>query len=223
MQRTASLSSYRPLNQLRPGSFSLGVPPPQSSFAQISRGHLSTAAYLPRVSSLIAASPERVHISRRMPGLRYVPSSGFRSLSTVSSALRLRGLVPSRSHVQGCRRSGASLPAQPAASSAARAPVPLSSRALTGPCPAVRFRAPPAAGCHTRGCLDFEAFLRAGQRCVRFGVSLPAARSPLRFSSPPGRQPPPWFWFPKTSHSRRYLPEAFIPRLDRPQRVSAAG
>jgi len=191
MQRTASLSSYRPLNQLRPGSFSLGVPPPQSSFAQISRGHLSMAAYLPRVSSLIAASPERVHISRRMPGLRYVPSSGFRSLSTVSSALRLCELVPSRSHVQGCRRSGASLPAQPTASSAVRAPVPLSSRALTGPCPAVRFRVPPAAGCHTRGCLDFEAFLRARQRCVRFGVSLPVARSPLRFSSPPGRQPPP--------------------------------
>jgi hypothetical protein len=223
MQRTASLSSYRPLNQLRPGSFSLGVPPPQSSFAQISRGHLSMAAYLPRVSSLIAASPERVHISRRMPGLRFVPSSGFRSLSTVSSALRLRGLIPSRSHVQGCRRSGASLPAQPTTSSVVCAPVPLSSRALTGHCPAARFRAPPAAGCHTRGCLDFEAFLRARQRCVRFGVSLPAARSPLRFSSPPGRQPPPWFWFPKTSRSRRCLPEAFIPRLDRPQRVSAAG
>ena len=112
MRRAATLSSYRPLNQLRPGSFSLGVPPPQSSFAQISRGHLSMAAYLPRVSSLIAASLERVHFSRRMPGLRYIPSSGFHSLSTVSSALRLHGLVPSRSHVQGCRRSGASLPAQ---------------------------------------------------------------------------------------------------------------
>jgi hypothetical protein len=146
-----------------------------------------------------------------MPCPRFVPSSGFRSLSTVSSALRLRRLVSSRSHVQGCRRSGASLPAQPAVSSTARASLPLSSRALTGPCPAARFRAPPATGCHARGCLDFEALLHAKQRCVRFGVSLPAARSPLRFSSPPGRQPPPWLQFPRTSRSRRCSPRLSFP------------
>jgi hypothetical protein len=78
------LSSYRPLNQLRPGSSFRGVPPPQSSFAQISRRHVSVPAHLPRVSSLIAASPERVHIVAKvaMPSLRSVlrfsqPLDGF--------------------------------------------------------------------------------------------------------------------------------------------------
>jgi hypothetical protein len=50
---------------------------------------------------------------RRVPSLRFVPSSGFLNLSTVCSAPCVCELVSSRSHVQGCRRSGASLPAQP--------------------------------------------------------------------------------------------------------------
>jgi hypothetical protein len=47
------------------------------------------------------------------PALRYVPSSGFRSLSTVCSAIRLGRRVPSCRHVQGSfHRSGVSLPPQ---------------------------------------------------------------------------------------------------------------
>jgi hypothetical protein len=114
MQRTASLSSYRPLNQLRPGSFSLGDLPPQSSFAQISRGHLSTAAYLPRVSSLIAASLERVHIREGCQAFatfrpqafaasrRFPPPSGFAGLfhpAATSRVVAVQGLLSPRSRL----------------------------------------------------------------------------------------------------------------------------
>lgn len=167
--------------------------------------------YLPRVPSLIAASPERVHSLRRMPCPRFVPSSGFRNLSTVSSALRLRRLVSSRSHVQGCRRSGASLPAQRCwlnASPFPRAVVIQSPhRSLPGNSLSrlARRRMPRS------GCLDFEALLRARQRCVRFGVSLPAARSPLRFFLLQVVNHRLGFGLPKTSRSRRCLPGLLIP------------
>jgi hypothetical protein len=111
----------------------------------------------------------RPHFSRRLPSPRYVPSSGFRNLSTVSSALRLYRLVSSRSHVQGSSRSGASLPAQP--SSLIESPCPL---VVVVPSPRrqaqrPRFRGPPATGCQARGRLDFEALIHARSRCVRFG------------------------------------------------------
>ena len=129
-----------------------------------SRHHWSASTSREGCQAFATFRPQAFTASRRFP-----PPSGFTGLfhpAATSRVVAVQGLLSPRSK---------------AASSAAHAPVPLSSRALTGPCPAVRFRVPPAAGCHTRGCLDFEAFLRARQRCVRFGVSLPAARSPLRF------------------------------------------
>jgi hypothetical protein len=159
---SASLSSYRPLNQLRPGSSFLDVPPPQSSFAQISRSHLSMPAYLPRVSSLIAASPERVHFregshafatfrpqvfatSRRFP-----PPSGFTGFfhpAATSRVVAVQGLLSPRSG---------------AGSSPARSPLPLPPRALTGHCLGeCRFRVFAGHRMPRSGCPDFEAFLRA--------------------------------------------------------------
>jgi hypothetical protein len=62
----ASLSSYRPLNQLRPGSSFRGVPPPQSSFAQISRS-----------SSFDTSKPTQGLVPHRdITGRRLLPARG---------------------------------------------------------------------------------------------------------------------------------------------------
>jgi hypothetical protein len=124
---------------------------------------------------------ESVHILRRLPSLRSVPSSGFRSLSTVYSALRLRGLISSRSHVQGCRRSGASLPAQRLALIEPPFPLavvfPVAHRSALRSALAFRLRsgATPVEASASRLCSA------RGRVAVGSGISLPAARSPLRF------------------------------------------
>jgi hypothetical protein len=176
------LSSYRPLNQLRPGSSFSGVPPPQSSFAQTSRLHLSMQAHLPRVSSLIAASPERVHLHEGSHAFALFRPQVFSTSRRFPPPSGFAGLFHPASHVQGCRRSGASLPAQPCSL--------IESRFLL----AVVVQSPhrllldgslsrPACRRMPRSERpDFEAFLRARQRCVRIGVQPTAARSPPRFS-----------------------------------------
>jgi len=55
----------------------------------------------------------RSPLAREIPLSRYVPSSGFLNPSTDCSTARLRGLVASRCHVQGSRRSGVSPALQP--------------------------------------------------------------------------------------------------------------
>jgi hypothetical protein len=177
---------------------------------------------------------ERVHFSRRLPSLRSVPSSGFRNLSTVFSALRLRGLLSSRSHVQGCRRSGASLPAQPC--SLIRNPFPLAvvlPAARRSFCRLSAFASHrPDRVPHPRS-LGFEALLHARPRCLRFGYS--PRRSPLPSSvfSPPGPRPPPRPQFPQSHPLSTIPPETlrlgvfYAPLrsapFGRPQRFSAAG
>jgi hypothetical protein len=101
-------------------------------------------------------------------------------------------------------------PRSRALSSRAASSLPLSSRALTGLLLDRSHTRPACRRMPRSEHLDFEAFLRARQRCVRFGISLPAARSPLRFSSPPGRKPPPWFRLPKTPRSRRSSSSAYF-------------
>jgi len=98
---SASFRSDRPLVRIDPGSFSRAEVPPQSSFVSSPATRLSSRCMPTRVSALFAASPERVHILRELPTSRFVPSSGFRSLSTVYSASWLDGFVSTRSHVQG--------------------------------------------------------------------------------------------------------------------------
>jgi hypothetical protein len=97
--------------------------------------------------------------SRAFTALRRVaPPSGFASLfrpAATSRVVAVQGLL------SPCSRSS---------SSEVRSPLSFSSRSLTG-CPAA-----------SRGRLDFEALIHTRPRSLRFGVSLPASRSPLRFS-----------------------------------------
>ena len=95
-------------------------------------------------------------LSRRIPSLRYVPSSGFLNLSTVSSATRLCGLVSSHSHVQGFR---SGVYSRSAAAPTRRRPCPLVliGVSLTG-CPAATTRRP-----------DFEALIRGAIRTSLVG------------------------------------------------------
>jgi hypothetical protein len=88
-------------------SLLLRVPSLKSPAHRLSTTSSPTQGLFPH-RGIVGARPQL----RRLPSPRYVPSSGFLNLSTVFSALRLCELIPSRSHVQGCRRSGASLPAQ---------------------------------------------------------------------------------------------------------------
>lgn len=150
-----------PVTESVPGSSSRGAPPPQSSFAAGSRSApFEAKLYLPGVFALFAASRVRVHEHLRgFPGPRYVPPTGFLSLTTVSSAHRLDGLIPSRHHVQGsCPFRGFSPSAAPPSSSEGACP------------PAVQPRSAhrPKSVAMLFG-LDFEAFLRARQRFIRFG------------------------------------------------------
>ena len=140
-------------------------------------------------------------LSRRMPSLRFVPSSGFLNLSTVSSAHRLCRLVSSRSHVQGSTRSGASLSAQPCSLAKAVAPVLLCLEAVLSPL----LQSP-----QLRGFDPCGAALPIGP-----GSAVPSL-APLFGFSPPGLQPPLVLRLPRAIRSRRFL-------IGRPQRISAAG
>jgi hypothetical protein len=103
-------------------------------------------------------------LARGLPSPRFVPSSGFRNLSTVSSADKLCELVPSRSRVQGLAVQGLLSPRSRALSSRACCPLAVVPRAFTRESSASR----PSS---TRGRVVDGA-----------GFSRPTARSPLRFS-----------------------------------------
>ena len=163
------LSSYRPLNQLRPGSSFRGVPPPQSSFAHIARPSSfdvgsPTQGLVPHRGITRSASTSREGCQALAPfrpqvfatSRRFPPPSGFASLfhpAATSRVVAVQGLLSPRSR---------------APSSRPRSPLPLSSRKLTDP-PAVRSRVPPADRVPHPRSLGFEALLRARSRCLRFG------------------------------------------------------
>jgi hypothetical protein len=206
MQKLGFLSSYRPLNQLRPGSSFRGVPPPQSSFAHIARPSpfdvgSPTQGLFPHRGITRSASTSREGCQASAPfrpqvfatSRRFAPPSGFAGLfhpAATSRVVAVQGLLSPRSRDPSSR---------------SRSPLPLSSRALTGP-PGSSLSRPtgnPASTpeeastsrlCSTRGRVAYGS-----------GISLPAARSPLRFFSPPGRQPPPRLQFPQ-SHPLATIP-----------------
>lgn len=174
-----------PRTRTRPGSSSLGSSPLQSSFV------------LAPARTPFETRPEPVTARIRLPGFR--PSSRHDSNASTTRGLpgprsrsvlrrsqppdgflraRARGLISSRSRVQGSSRSGGSLPAQPLPPRRReRAPVPLAPQAL-----ADRFRRP-----HPTG-LDSEALIHARQRSCGSAVKpdrrpLPSSGSlPSRFS-----------------------------------------
>jgi len=139
-KRVHSLVSASPLR-------SVFACPPDPSFQR----SLSCQGFVP-----LRGVTEGVHLARELSDSHYVPSSGFLGLSTVCATFRRRGLVASRSHVQGFPSRGFS---RPTAELTRRQPVP--------PC---RFRrcARRLAGCHAstvrlRGLAPWtDAFRRVG-------------------------------------------------------------
>lgn len=89
---------------------------------------------------------------------------------------RLHGLVPSRNHVQGSSRTGASPSVQRPSLVGKNCPHAVVRSALTAPERATA----------TLGILDFEAFFHTKMRCSGSAINLPFARSPLRVPPPPG-------------------------------------
>jgi hypothetical protein len=130
---------------------------------------------MPRFFALIATSRARSHFSRRLPHLRYVPSSGFRCRSTFFSAHALAGLFHPAATFRVPARSGVFSPRV--------ATLPLRKELPPRRCPASAHRLSPAA---TNSVLDLEAFIHAKPRSLRRRYS--PRRKPLPSSgcSPPG-------------------------------------
>lgn len=131
--------------------------PLQSSFVPTPAPALSGGALLPGFRTLITTSPVRP-LTRRFPGLRYVPSSGAPNLSTVFSALGFLGLFRPRAVSRVLIVQGLLSPLGPPPSSGGGAPLP-----LRRPCSASV--SPPA----TTTRLGFEAFIRARPRSLKPG------------------------------------------------------
>jgi hypothetical protein len=186
--RGGSDRCYRPLYELRPGSSFLGVLLLRVPSLHFSRSYLSVRAlaypgFRPSSRHHRGAStrcegchaltmfrPQAFSASRR-----FAPPSGFASLfhlAATSRVVAVQGVLSPRSRPT---------------SSVVLAPLPFSfhlprctevhdsSRRIRPPSP---FRGRSM----RRGRLDSEAFIHARPRSLRFGVSLPASRSPLRFS-----------------------------------------
>ena len=143
-----------------------------------SRHHRSASTRREGCQAFASFRPQVFATSRRFP-----PPSGFAGFfhpAATSRVVAVQGLLSPRSG---------------AGSSPARSPLSLPPRALTGPCLGSPLSRSTGRRMPRSGCLDFEAFLRAGQRCLRFGYQPPRRPLPSSVFSPPGRPPPPWFWF----------------------------
>jgi hypothetical protein len=168
-------------------------------------------AHLPRVSSLIATSPQRVHTREVCQSLASFRPQVFSTSRRFPPRFGFAGLFHPASHVQGCRRSGASLPAQPRALIERRFLLAVVVRSPHRRCRDVHLSASATpTDCRAPHASTSRPSSARGSVAYGLEFSLPAARSPLRFSSPPGRKPPPWFWFPKTSAHGVSTPSAFL-------------
>jgi len=78
----------------------MGFSPPSESHETSPPHAVPGCGSFHEVSCLFAQSTARVRSPRRVPIRRRLPPSGFLNLSAVCSPRRLRGLVPSRVHVQ---------------------------------------------------------------------------------------------------------------------------
>jgi hypothetical protein len=204
------LSSYRPLNQLRPGSSFRGVPPPQSSFAHIARPSSfdmgsPTQGLFPHRGITRSASTSREGCQAFAPfrpqvfatSRRFSPPSGFAGLfhpAATSRVVAVQGLLSPRSRDPSSR---------------SRSPMPLSSRVLTDS-RAVRSRVPalnpvstPVEASASRLCST------RGRVACGSGISLPAARSPLRFFLLQAFNHRLGSSFPRAIRSRRFLRKLF--------------
>jgi hypothetical protein len=165
-----------PRDLLKPRAHPLTLSPLQSSFASSPRSSPFGASF-----TCLGSRPSSRHHPcaatqpRRLPRRHFVPSPGFRSLSTSYSALGLAGLfhpaATSRVHpVQGLLS-----PRSHPSSSEGVAPRPLVRGVLTD------FRRLPHAPD-----LGFEAFIRARPRSIQHSYSPRCTPLPSSGSSPPG-------------------------------------
>jgi hypothetical protein len=151
---------------------------------------LSSSEYL-RFCSRQAPFDAELYLPGFRPSSRYhrarpldteVPKLPLRSAHRLSQPLdgllrpQLRGLVPSRSHVQGSSRTGASPSVQRPSLVGKNCPHAVVRSALTAPERATA----------TLGILDFEAFFHTKKRLSGSVINLPFVRSPLRVPPPPG-------------------------------------
>jgi hypothetical protein len=148
---------------------SIVVSPLQSSFATERRPRSFEPGRLPGFLALVATSPGRVHCELGIPTPCSVPSTGDHSLSTVCSALRLRGLLHPRAAFRAYARSGGSLSTQHERLVAVRLP----------PC---RQRACPRTDLTTRAARQLAPRLRGV--APRGAAFVPARREPDRFAAP---------------------------------------
>ena len=171
MLRT-SLNADHPL-VAKPASFSRVASPPQSSF--ISTPAQSLSALSPTCPGLFPHRGITEDIQLCI-GAQPMACSALRLSQPLDGflRLRLRGLIPSRGHVQGLLSRGFSLRA---ATFPRREEIP-PCRLSEGCC-----RLAPDPQSTPRG---FEAFLRAKMRSSGTGFSRSFGRSPLQFSPPPG-------------------------------------
>jgi len=120
----------------------------------------------------------RVHSPRGFPEPRYVPPTGFHSLSTVYSASSVTGLFHPADHVQDSRVQGLLPPRSVTTSSTVPAPMSLPVGSLLP-----RKEVPQTAS------LDFEALLRMKMRSSGSVFTRAFSRSPRRVSPHPGSAP----------------------------------
>jgi hypothetical protein len=165
---------HRPPNELRSGSSFRGVlllRVPSLYFSRLNAFRLRSR--LLKVSSLIATSPRRIHITSRgyqcLHRLVFRPQA-FSASRRFDPPLGFAGLFHPTATSRVVAVQGLSLPVQ-------------SSDLIDRPCPLAvqQFRPHRSPGCQTR-CLDSEASLHTRPRSTRFGVTRPECRSPLRFS-----------------------------------------
>lgn len=193
-------ASYaRPLSTVRqvvtPG-FILRFPSPlQSSFALTSARSFQIEPTA-RVSSLFTTSPERVHIRGASQSVRFVPSTGDHSLSTVYSSLGLRGLFHPRAMSRdGSAFRGFSLRAARRLRQASLPPC----RCRPSARPDLTIRRPPSDASASRRC-STRSSVHTGSV-----LSLTGRRSPLRVRSPPGSLRYGWgCGFPAAHRSRHF-------------------
>jgi hypothetical protein len=217
-EASATLSSYRPLNQLRPGSSFFGVPPPQSSFAHFSRPapfseDLPTQGLIPHRGTTRRAStsyegcqafapfrPQAFAASRR-----FTPPSGFAGLfhpAATSRVVAVQGLLSPRSGWL---------------SSSPHSPLPLSSRLLTDlPCGPLSLsacdRVPPPWKPRLRGFALREAALLSGR-----GLASPQLAPLFGFFSSRSSTTAFDSSFPRAIRSQRFPSKLFASEFFRPR------
>jgi hypothetical protein len=171
---TGCREANRPLS-LTSGSSSLETTPLQSSNDFNHRPHTFRGGQPAWGFGPLRDITEARSLVAEHPTFRYVPPSGFLSLSTVCPTLRLMGLFHPTATFRVRTRSGASPSTQPPSLIGRSCPLAVRTPLAPRPKPAATNEAPRLRGLHPcRG------------SCLRFGVTRPVGRSPPQVRAHPG-------------------------------------